>query len=188
MDYMNVNSISVGNVIIYNGKYCMVTKREHVKPGKGGAFLQVEMKDIKSGNKLMNRFNTTDDVEKANMEDKPYQYQYMDGDNLALMDMDTYEQISLSKELVGEALPFLQDGMDVVVEYCDGEAIRIRLPEKVVMKIQSTEATVKGQTATASYKPAILENGVRVMVPPFITSDDKIVVRTEDATYVERAK
>ena len=185
---MNVNSISVGNVIIYNGKYCIVTKREHVIPGKGGAFLQVEMKDIKSGNKLMNRFNTTDDVEKANMEDKPYQYQYMDGDNLALMDMDTYEQISLSKDLVGEALPFLQDGMDVVVEYCDGEAIRIRLPEKVVMKIQSTEATVKGQTATASYKPAILENGVRVMVPPFITSDDKIVVRTEDATYVERAK
>ena len=156
---MNVNSISVGNVIIYNGKYCIVTKREHVKPGKGGAFLQVEMKDIKSGNKLMNRFNTTDDVEKANMEDKPYQYQYMDGDNLALMDMDTYEQISLSKDLVGEALPFLP-----------------------------TEATVKGQTATASYKPAILENGVRVMVPPFITSDDKIVVRTEDATYVERAK
>src|SRR5574344_1655671 len=112
------------------------------------------------------------------MEDKTYQYQYMDGDNLALMDMDTYEQLSLSKELVGEALPFLQDGMDVVVEYCDGEAIRIRLPEKVVMKIQSTEATVKGQTATASYKPAILENGVRVMVPPFITAEDKIVVRT----------
>ena len=170
------------------GNVYVVVDFLHVKPGKGGAFLQVEMKDIKSGNKLMNRFNTTDDVEKANMEDKPYQYQYMDGDNLALMDMDTYEQISLSKELVGEALPFLQDGMDVVVEYCDGEAIRIRLPEKVVMKIQSTEATVKGQTATASYKPAILENGVRVMVPPFITSDDKIVVRTEDATYVERAK
>ncbi|HSQ97889.1 MAG TPA: elongation factor P [Rickettsiales bacterium] len=185
---MNVNSISTGNVIIYNGKYCLVTKREHVKPGKGGAFLQVEMKDLKSGNKLMNRFNTTDDVEKVNMEDKPYQYQYMDGENLSLMDMESYEQILLSKELVGDALPFLQEGMDVVVEYCDGNPLRIRLPEKVVMAIQSTEATVKGQTAAASYKPAILENGVRVMVPPFITSDDKIIVRTEDATYVERAK
>ena len=185
---MNVNSISVGNVIIFNGKYCMVTKREHVKPGKGGAFLQVEMKDIKTGTKLMNRFNTTDDVEKANMEDKPYQFQYMDGDNLALMDMESYEQISLSKDLVGDAFPFLQDGMDVVVEYCDGNPIRVRLPEKVVCEIETTEATVKGQTATASYKPAILTNGVRVMVPPFITSDDKIVVRTEDSTYVERAE
>ncbi|MDD2840470.1 MAG: elongation factor P [Rickettsiales bacterium] len=185
---MNVNSISVGNVIIFNGKYCTVTKREHVKPGKGGAFLQVEMKDLKSGNKLMNRFNTTDDVEKANLEDKSYQYQYMDGDNLSLMDMDNYEQILMDKILVGEALPFLQEGMDVVVEYCDGNPLRIRLPEKIIMAIQSTEATVKGQTAAASYKPAILENGVRVMVPPFITSDDKIIVRTEDSTYVERAK
>ena len=184
---MNVNDISIGNVIIYNGKYCMVTKREHVKPGKGGAFLQVEMKDIKTGNKVMNRFNTTDVVEKANMEDKQYQFQYMDGDNLALMDMETYEQISLNKDLCGASFQFLQEGMDVNVEYCDGEAIRIRLPEKVVVEIESTEATVKGQTATASYKPAILKNGVRVMVPPFITTDDKIIVRTEDATYVERA-
>lgn len=185
---MNVNSISIGNVIIYNGKYCLVTKREHVKPGKGGAFLQVEMKDIRTGTKLMNRFNTTDNVEKANMEDKSYQFQYMDGDNLALMDMETYEQISLTKNLVGDAFPFLQDGMDLVVEYCDNEPIRIRLPEKVTMAIESTETTIKGQTATASYKPAILENGVRVMVPPFITSEDKIIVRTEDSTYVERAK
>ena len=184
---MNVNDISIGNVIIYNGKYCMITKREHVKPGKGGAFLQVEMKDIKSGNKLVSRFNTSDTVEKAMMEDKSYQYQYMDGDNLALMDMETYEQISLSKELCGSAFPFLQDGMDVTVQYCDGNPISIRLPEKVVMEIESTEATVKGQTATASYKPAILKNGVRVMVPPFITSDDKIIVRTIDSTYVERA-
>lgn len=185
---MNVNSISIGNVIIFNGKYCMVTKREHVKPGKGGAFLQVEMKDIKSGNKLMNRFNTTDDVEQVIMEDKTYQYQYMEGDNLSLMDMDSYEQLLLNKSLVGDALPFLQDGMDVVVEYCNGNPMRIRLPEKVVMAIESTEVAIKGQTATASFKPAILENGVRVMVPPFVTSEDKIIVRTEDSTYVERVK
>jgi elongation factor P len=185
---MNVNSISIGNVIIFNGKYCQVTKREHVKPGKGGAFLQVEMRDIKSGNKLVNRYNTTDSVEKVDMTEKQYQYQYMDGDNLVLMDNETYDQISIDKALVGDAFPFLQDGMDVWVEYCDGEPMRIRLPEKVVCEIETTEATVKGQTATASYTPAILTNGVRVMVPPFITSDDKIVVRTEDSTYVERAK
>lgn len=185
---MNVNSICIGNVIIFNGKYCTVTKREHVKPGKGGAFLQVEMKDLKTGNKLMNRFNTTDDVEQANLEEKSYQFQYMDGDNLSLMDMETYDQVLLNKNLVGDAFAFLQEGMDISVEYCDGSPLKIRLPEKVVVSIQSTEATVKGQTATASYKPAILENGVRVMVPPFITSEDKIVVRTEDATYVERAK
>ena len=185
---MNVNSISVGDVIIFNGKYYLVTKTEHVKPGKGGAYLQVEMKELKSGNKLIHRFNTNDFVEKVNMEDKSYQYQYMDGDNLALMDMETYEQIYLSKDMLNGDIRFLQDAMDVIIEYCDGNPIRIRLPEKVVMAIKSTEATVKGQTATASYKPAILENGVRVMVPQFITSDDKIVVRTEDATYVERAK
>ena len=185
---MNVNDISIGNVIIYNGKYCMITKREHVKPGKGGAFLQVEMKDIKTGTKLMNRFNTTDVVEKANMEDKSYQFQYMEGDDLSLMSMETYEQILLNKSLCGDAYPYLQEGMDVVVQFCDGDPIRIVLPEKVVMEIDTTEATVKGQTATASYKPAILKNGVRVMVPPFITSEDKIIVRTTDSTYVERAK
>jgi elongation factor P len=186
---MNVNSLNVGNVVIYNGKYCLLVKKEHVKPGKGGAFLQVEMKDVKTGNKIPARFNTTDSVDVASMEEKAYQYQYMDGDNLALMDMTTYEQISLSKDLVGDvALPFLQDGMDVKVSYCDGEPLDIKIPEKVTLAIQSTEVTIKGQTATASFKPAILENGVRVMVPPFITGEDKIVVRTEDATYVERAK
>jgi len=187
---MNVNSLSIGNVIEFKGKYCMVTKREHVKPGKqsGGGFLQVEMKDLKSGNKQMARFNTIDDVDVVNLVDKIYQYQYMDGDNLALMDMDTYEQILLNKELVGNALPFLEEGIDVTVQYCDATPIKISLPEKMVVKIQTTEATVKGQTAAASYKPAILENGVRVMVPQFVTSDDKILVRTEDNTYVERVK
>ena len=185
---MNVNSISIGNVIIYNGKYCMVTKREHVKPGKGGAFLQVEMKDIESGKKLENRFNTTDSVEKVEVTEKKFQFQYMDGEDLVLMDNETYDQISLNKSLVGDAFAFLEDSMDVSVEYCDGNPMMVRLPEKVTVEIDTTEATVKGQTAAASYKPAILKNGVRVMVPPFITSDDKIIVRTEDSTYVERAK
>jgi len=185
---MNVNSISIGNVIKYNGKCCVVTKREHVKPGKGGAFLQIEMKDIKGGNKFMNRFNTNDVVEKVETRSVGYQFQYVDGNSIILMDDQTYEQLFFDKSLVGEALPFLQDGMLVTVDYCDDQAIKIRLPEKIEMLVESTEATIKGQTATASYKPAFLENGVRVMVPPFISSGDKIVIRTEDITYVERVK
>jgi elongation factor P len=187
---MNVNSLSIGNVIEFKGKYCMIVKREHVKPGKqsGGGFLQVEMKDLKTGNKQMTRFNTTDDIDVVTVTDKPFQFQYMDGDNLALMDMETYEQILLGKEFVGSAFPFLEDNMEIIVEYCDSTPLRVKLPEKMIVKIKSTDATVKGQTSAASYKPAILENGVRVMVPPFITSEDKILVRTEDATYVERAK
>lgn len=185
---MNANSISIGNVIKYNGKFYMITKTEHVKPGKGGAFVQFEAKDVMTGTKINERLRAADDVEIAEMRDKKYQFQYMDGDNLSLMDMESYDQFLLSKELVGAAFPYLKEGMDVVVEYCEGIPLRIRLPEKVTLEITSAEPTVKGQTATASYKPAILENGVRVLVPPFINTGDKIVVRTEDSTYVERAK
>jgi elongation factor P len=186
---VNVNSLNIGNVVIYNGKYCLLVKKTHVKPGKGGAFLQVEMKDVKTGNKIPARFNTTEDVDVANMEEKVFQYQYDEGDTLSLMNMENYEQISLPKSLVGEtALLFLQEGMDVRVEYCDGEPINITIPEKVTMKVESAEVAIKGQTQTATFKPAILENGVRVMVPTFINAEDKIVVRTEDASYVERAK
>lgn len=185
---MNANSISVGNVLKHNNRFWVVTKKDHVKPGKGGAFVQVEMKDIMTGTKSNNRFRSTENVEKAHVEDKDYQYQYPEGDNLALMDMESFEQISLGKDLVGEALPFLQEGMDVKVTYCESTPIQIKLPETVVLGIDQTESVVKGQTSSASYKPAILENGVRVMVPPFVKSDDKVVVRTSDGTYVERAR
>jgi elongation factor P len=184
---VNANSLSVGNVVVFNGKYCLIVKKEHVKPGKGGALLQLEMKDIKTGNKIPGRVNTTEDIEVATMEEKTYQYQYMEGENLALMDMESYEQLTLPKSLLNEtALLFLQEGMDVKVEYCDDEAIRIRIPEKITMKVVTAEVAIKGQTATASYKPAVLENGVRVMVPPFVVDDDTIVVNTEDGSSVER--
>ncbi|MDR2527318.1 MAG: elongation factor P [Rickettsiales bacterium] len=186
---VNVNSLNVGNVVIYNGKYCLLVKKEHVKPGKGGAFLQVEMKDIKNGNKIPARFNTSEDVDVAEMIEKSYQYQYLDGDSLSLMNMETYEQFLLDKNLVSElSFPFLQEGMDVKVSYCDGEPISVRIPEKITMLVKSAEISIKGQTQTATFKPAILENDVRVMVPTFINGGDKIVIRTEDATYVERAK
>jgi elongation factor P len=184
---MNAISISVGNVIQFNGKFWIVTKKEHIKTGRSG-FVQVEMKDIKTGSKGSHRFRSSEEVEKAHMEDKEYQYQYMEGENLSLMDMESYESILLSKTLVGNAISFLKEGMDIKVTYCDETPIEIKLPETVILAVESTEGVVKGQTAASSYKPAILENGVRVMVPPFITNTDKIVVRTIDGTYVERAK
>lgn len=185
---MNVNSISLGNVIKYKDQYWMVAKKEHVKPGKGGAFVQLEMKNINSGSKLNERFRAGEDVEKVILDEKDYQYQYDEGDTIALMDMDSYEQESFPKSLLGDRVAYLSDGMNVKVCYCDGNAIDIKLPDTVVLAIKETEPTVKGQTAAASYKPAILENGIRIMVPPFVTSDDKVVVKTEDSTYVERAK
>lgn len=185
---MSANAINVGNVIKHKNRFWIVTKREHVKPGKGGAFVQVEMKDIITGTKLNERFRATENVEKAHVEDIDFQYQYDEGENMALMNMESFEQISLSKDLVGDALPYLQEGMDVKVTYCEGMAIQIKLPETVVVEIKETEPVVKGQTSASSYKPAVLENGIRTMVPPFVTSDDKIVVRTADSTYVERAK
>ncbi len=185
---MNANSINIGNVIKHNNKFWLVTKKEHVKPGKGGAFVQVEMKDIINNTKLNERFRSTAEVEKAFLEEKTFNYQYDDRDNLVLMNTETYEQEFFPKTLLGNRTAFLQEGMDVTVSFCEGMAIDIKLPETVVLAITTTEPTIKGQTATNSFKPAILENGIRVMVPPFISSEDKIVVRTEDGTYVERAK
>ena len=185
---MNVNSVSLGNVIKYKNQYWIVTKKEHVKPGKGGAFVQLEMKNVKTGNKLNERFRAGEDVEKIALEEKEYQYQYDEGENIALMNMETFDQESFSKELLGERIAFLTEGMEVKVYYCEHIIVDIKLPDTVVCSIRETEPTVKGQTAASSFKPAILDNGLRIMVPPFITSDDKLVVKTEDCTYVERAK
>lgn len=185
---INANSLRVGNVIEYQNGLWIVVKREHVKPGKGGAYIQAELKHITHGTKTNTRFQSSEDVEKAHLEMKKFQYQYMDGDDLVVMDMENFESLNFNKELLGEALPFLQDEMEVTVEFCNEKPITITLPETVVLEVSTADAVVKNQTASSSYKPAILENGVRVMVPPFIEAGDKIIVKTEDATYVERAK
>lgn len=184
----NANSIRIGNVIEFQNQLWSVMKREHVKPGKGGAYIQVEMKNIETGNKTNTRFSSSEDVEVAFVENKTFQFQYFDRDELSLMDMESFETVNLPTEIVGEALPFLVEGMDVSVEYCNDKPISIRLPEQVTVKIDQADAVVKGQTATSSYKPAVLENGVRIMVPQFIESGEMIIVRTEDSTYVSRAK
>lgn len=184
----NANSIRVGNVIEFQNQLWKVVKREHVKPGKGGAYIQVEMKNLKTNNKTNTRFNSNEDVEVAFVEQKNLQFQYLDQTQLVAMDMENFETFNFSKDLVGEALPFLDDGMNIRVELCNDEPIAIYLPEQVKAVIASADSVVKGQTASASYKPAILENGVRVMVPPFIESGEEIIVNTEDFSYVSRAK
>jgi len=187
---MKINAVSIrpGNVLEHKNKLWAVTKIQHTQPGKGGAYMQVEMKDIKSGTKLNERFRSAEDVERVRLDQKNYQYLYMDGDLLTLMDPDSYEQVSVTKELVGEPIVYLKDGMMISVESYEGKPVSATLPETAVQEVAEADPVVKGQTAASSYKPAVLDNGVRVLVPPFIATGDKIVVRTADSTYVERAK
>ncbi len=182
------NNIRPGNILEYKDKLWQVSKIMHTQPGKGGAYMQVEMKDIRNGTKMNERFRSSETVEFVRLEQKDYQYLFMDGDNLTLMSLETYEQINVPKEIVGDSVAFLQDGMTLRVEVYDENPIQAYLPETVVLTVDTADAVVKGQTAASSYKPAIMENGVRVLVPPFIEAGDKLVVRTIDGTYVERAK
>jgi elongation factor P len=174
-------------VIEHKNQLWVAVKTQHTQPGKGGAYLQVELKNLRDGTKLNERFRSAETVERARLDEKAYQYLYEDNGLLTFMDTETYEQIQVAKDLVGEQAVFLQDGMMVTIQLHEEEPVAVMLPEQVTLAISETEPTVKGQTAAASYKPAILENGVRVMVPPFVDSGEKIIVSTVDSTYVKRA-
>ena len=178
--------VRMGMVVEYEGKLWVVVKHEIRTPGNLSSFNQVEMRDIKTGTKTNTRLGQSDMIEQVRIDRKKYQYLYAEDDNLVLMDNESYEQIYIKKIMVGDAIIFLQDGMIVDVEIYDNEPLTIALPEQVTLQIVETEPVVKGQTASGSYKPAICENGARVMVPPFINSTDKIIVNTADATYVGR--
>lgn len=181
-------SIRVGWVIEYKGKPWTVVKAVHIKPGKGGAFMQVEMKEVEAGTKTNERFRTEDTVEKLMVEDKDCQFLFEDSTGLTFMESETFEQFTMPSDLLGDSRPFLTDGMNVKVSYIDGRPISVDLPLQVVCEVIETEPVIKGQTVSSSYKPAILDNGVRTTVPPFIGVGDKIVVGTSEANYVERAK
>jgi elongation factor P len=187
MPKINGNEIRPGNVLEHNGGLWAAVTVDHVKPGKGGAFAQVEMRNLRNGSKLNERFRSADKVEKVRLEQKDQQFLYEDSGMLVLMDTETYDQVQLPAALLGERRPFLQDGMMVVVEYNGDEPLNASLPQKVVCKIVETEPVVKGQTAANSFKPAVLDNGIRVSVPPFVGQDEDIVVNTETMEYVERA-
>ncbi|GBR50215.1 elongation factor P [Neokomagataea thailandica NBRC 106555] len=182
------NLIRAGQVIEHDGRRWTVLKQQIITPGKGGAFIQVEMRDLKTGNKTNERWRTADSVERLLTEDRDYTYSYMDGENLVLMDPETFEQVMLPSELLGDQLPFLQDNMELSVKLVEGDAVGVSLPPQVTLEIAEADPVVKGQTASSSYKPALLVNGVKTLVPPFIEAGERIVVRTEDASYVERAK
>lgn len=183
------NAIRPGMVIEHQGRLWRAAKIQHTQPGKGGAYLQVELKDIRDGTKLNERFRSSEKVERARLEQTEYQYLFSDGDMHTFMHGDTYEQISLSTEAIGEqAVPFLQDGMNVMIETFEEEPLGVELPQHVALEVTEADAVVKGQTASSSYKPAMLENGVKILVPPHIEAGTRIVVDTRDVTYVERAK
>jgi elongation factor P len=185
---IGVNEMRVGNVIEHQGKLCLVVRTVHVQPGKGGAYVQAELKSVIEGTKYNERFRSADQVERVFMEERPYQYLYKDGDNLVFMDQDTFEQVSLNSDVLGDSVAFLQDGMIVNLSSYNGQIISAELPQTVVVTIESADPVVKGQTASSSYKPAILDNGMRIMVPQHIDSGMRIVVNTADCTYIERAK
>lgn len=182
------NLIRAGQVIEHEGRRWTVLKQQIITPGKGGAFIQVEMRDLKSGNKTNERWRTADTVERLMTEEKEYTYSYSDGTNLVLMDPETYEETHIRSDLLGDAAPFLQDQMTVTVDLVEGDPVAIHLPQTVVLEVTEADPVVKGQTASSSYKPAMLANGVKTLVPPFIEAGERIVVRTEDGSYVERAK
>jgi len=185
---INGNQVRPGNVIQHQNTLWVAVKTQAVKPGKGPAYAQVELKNLIDGRKLNERFRASETVERVRLEQKDYTYLYAEGEQLVFMDAETYDQINIEKDLIGERAAFLQDGMQVVVESHEERPIGVKLPDHVILEITETEAVVKGQTAASSYKPAILENGVRVMVPPFITTGEKIKVDTNDVEYVERFK
>jgi elongation factor P len=186
---INGNEIRPGYIIEHNGRLWSAVKTEHVKPGKGGAYMQVELRDIRSGTKSNERFRASESVERVRLEEREFQFLYEESSELlAFMDQENFEQISVKKDILGDSGAFLQEGMSVMVSIHEGEVMSIRLPDTVIMKIIEADPVVKGQTATGSYKPAILENGVRVMVPPHIESGVRVVVNTVDSTYIERAK
>lgn len=182
------NAIRPGYVIQHQGRLWIAVKTQHTQPGKGGAYMQVELKDLQSGTKLNERFRAGESVERVRLQEVPYQFLYANGEELTFMDQETFDQVTVAKSFIGEPALFLQEGMIVNVCNHEGEMIRISLPQTVIMEIVEADPVVKGQTASSSYKPALLENGVRVMVPPHIATGTKIVVNTEDCTYVERAK
>ncbi len=185
---INGNEIKPGNVIEHKDSLWVAVKTNAVKPGKGGAFNQVELKNLIDGRKDNERFRANETVEKVRLEQKDFQYLYEEGESLVFMDTETYEQLELQKEFVGDRSAFLQDGMVVTVELYEERPIGVKLPDQVTLKIEEADPVVKGQTVSSSYKPAVMENGVKVMVPPFIDAGESIVVDTNEITYIRRAE
>ncbi len=186
---MKISGVDIrpGNIIEYEGGIWRAVKIQHTQPGKGGAYMQVELKNLIDGRKNNVRFRSAETVERVRLDTKDFQFLYHDGDMLVFMDKENYEQVSLPEDLIGEPAAFLQDRMDVVMEFYNERAISVQLPDTIEATIVEADAVVKGQTASSSYKPAKLDNGVKVMVPPHISAGTRIVVDVYSQEYVRRA-
>ena len=182
------NEIKPGMIIEHKNDLWSVLKTQHVKPGKGGAFNQIELKSVKKGIKLNERFRSSDTVERTILDDKKFSFLYEDEKNCHFMNQKNFEQIQISKTLLGEKKKLLKENMGVNVQFYDDQALSIDLPTSIELKIESTDAAIKGQTASSSYKPATLENGIKIMVPPFVNSDDIIVLDTRTLEYIKKIK
>jgi elongation factor P len=185
---INGNEIRPGYLIEHNSGLWVAVKTNSVKPGKGGAYNQVELKNLIDGTKLNERFRSAETVERVHLELKDFSFLYEQGDALIFMDTETYEQLELQKDFVGDRAAFLQDGMTVTVQLYEEKPIGISLPDQVTLEVSEADPVVKGQTAASSYKPAMLENGMRIMVPPFIAAGERVVVDTNEITYLRRAE
>ncbi len=185
---INGNAVRPGIVIEHKGRLWRAAKIQHTQPGKGGAYLQVELRDIRDGTKLNERFRSSETVERVRLDQRSNQYLFSDGEMYTFMDNETYEQISIHQDMIGEPVDFLQEGMSVNIESYEGSPISVTLPDHVTLTVVEADPVVKGQTASSSFKPGVLDNGRRVMVPPHIEAGTRIVVNTADSSYVERAK
>jgi elongation factor P len=182
------SSLRKGNIVEQDGHLYVILSAENIHPGKGTPVTQLDMRRISDGVKVSERYRTTEQVERAFVEDRDYNYLYQDGDGFHFMNGETFEQVAVPEDIVGDFAPYLQENMKCVLSLYNGVPVSIELPQRVTLEIVDTEPTVKGQTASSSYKPAMLSNGVRTMVPPHIAAGTRVVIMTEDGSYVERAK
>ena len=187
---MKITAIEIkpGMIIEHKNDYWNVLKTQHVKPGKGGAFNQVELKSVIKGTKLNERFRSSEFVEKAEVEEKKFNFLYIDGENCHFMDNTNFEQVEIPKSIIGEQYKLLKENLEVSISFMEEKPISVELPNNIECTIETTDVAIKNQTASSSYKPAILENGIKIMVPPFIDADDKIILDTRTLEYVKKVK
>ena len=183
---INAGEIRVGMLLEYKDDLWQVLKTQHVKPGKGGAFAQVEMKSVNKSTKLNERFRSSETVEKASLEEVPYNYLYEDENNYFFIDQKTFEQIDIKKTIIGEKGKLLTENLEVLVSFYNENPISVILPNQVKCKIATTDAAIKGQTVSSSYKPAVLENGLKIQVPPFVEAGDQIILDTRTIEYIKK--
>ena len=183
------NEIKIGNILEINNKLWRVLKTQHTQPGKGGAYIQAELKEIKEGTKMNSRFRSSETIERAILDEKKFQYLYKDNDSYYFMDQVTYEQIELGSDIIDEnQSKYLVENDNIVLQFYNEKVVALELPDSIILEVKETEGVVKGQTAASSYKPAILERNIKTTVPQFISINDKVVISTIDGSYIEKAK